>query len=52
MAPREQALTAAEVEFRRNPPLRRGDGEEMPFAGHALERVSAVVFEFESGPDH
>jgi hypothetical protein len=24
------------------------DGEKMPFARHALERVSAAVFEFES----
>jgi hypothetical protein len=24
-------------EFRRIPPLRRGDGEQMPLAGHALE---------------
>ena len=35
-------------EFRRNPPLRRGDGEEVPFAGHALELVSAAVLELES----
>ena len=35
-------------EFRRNPPLRRRDGEEMPLAGHALELVSAAVLEFES----
>ncbi len=28
--------------------LRRGDGEEMPFAGHALELVSAAVLELES----
>jgi hypothetical protein len=28
-------------------PLRRGDGEEAPFAGHAFELVSAAVFEFE-----
>ena len=35
-------------EFRRNPPLRRGDGEEMPLAGHALELVSAAVLELES----
>ena len=27
--------------------LRRRDGEEMPFAGHALEFVSAAVFELE-----
>jgi hypothetical protein len=26
----------------------RGDGEEMPFAGHALELVSAAVFKLES----
>jgi hypothetical protein len=35
-------------ERRRNYPLRRGDGEEVPFAGHALELVSAAVFELES----
>ena len=34
-------------EFRRNPPLCRGDGEEMPFAGHALELVSAALLELE-----
>ncbi len=28
-------------------PLRRGDGEEMPLAGHALELVSAAVLELE-----
>ena len=32
-------------EFRRNPPLRRRDGEGTPLAGHALEPVSAAVFE-------
>ena len=32
----------------RNPPLRRGDGEEAPLAGHALELVSAAVVELES----
>jgi hypothetical protein len=30
------------------PPLRRSDGKEAPLAGHALERVSAAVFELES----
>ena len=34
-------------EFRRNPPLCRGDGEEMPFSGHTLEPVSAAVLELE-----
>ena len=34
-------------EFRRNPPLRIGDGEEMPVAGHTLQLVSAAVFELE-----
>jgi hypothetical protein len=29
-------------------PLRRGDGEEVPFAGHALEPVGAAVVELES----
>jgi len=33
---------------RQNPPLRRGDGEEAPLAGHALELVSAAIFELES----
>jgi type I restriction enzyme M protein len=35
-------------EFRRNPPLRRSDGEETPFAGHALELVSPAFLEGES----
>ncbi len=35
-------------EFRRNPPLCRGDGEEMPLAGHALELVRAAILELES----
>jgi hypothetical protein len=35
-------------EFRRNTLLRRSDGEEAPFAGHALELMSAAVFELES----
>jgi hypothetical protein len=34
-------------EFRRNPPLRGCDGEEMPFAGYALELVSAAILELE-----
>ena len=34
-------------EFRRNPPLCRGDGGYVPLAGHALELVSAAVFELE-----
>jgi hypothetical protein len=33
--------------FRQDPPLRRGDGEEAPFAGYALELVSAAVVELE-----
>lgn len=33
-------------------PLRGSDGEESPFAGHALEPVSPAVVEFEPGPDH
>ena len=36
------------ISFRHNPLLRRGDGEEMPLAGHALELVSAAVLELES----
>ena len=28
------------------------DSEEAPFAGYALELVSAAVVELESGPDH
>jgi Domain of unknown function (DUF222) len=35
-------------EFRRNPPLRRSDDEEVPFAGHTLELVSAALLELES----
>src|SRR6516164_5628267 len=30
------------------PPLPRGDGEETPLAGHALQLVSATVYELES----
>ena len=29
-------------QFRRNPPLSRGDGEQSPFPWHALELVSAA----------
>jgi len=29
-------------------PLLSGDGEEVPFAGHAFERVRAPVFELKS----
>jgi hypothetical protein len=43
-----QALTADEMSFAEKPSLRRRDGEEVPFARHALELVSAAVFEFES----
>jgi hypothetical protein len=42
-----EALMAARL-VSRDPPLRRGDGEEAPFAGHALELVSAALLEFES----
>jgi class 3 adenylate cyclase len=35
-------------EFRRNPLLRRGDGEEAPLAGHALEFVRSALLELES----
>jgi hypothetical protein len=31
----------------RNPPLRRGDGEEPPLAGHALKFMSATIFELD-----
>ena len=41
-------LTASEMKFRRNPPLCRRDGEEMPLAGHTLQLVSAAVLELES----
>ena len=34
-------------EFRRNPSLLRRDGEEMPFAGHAVERVGPALLELE-----
>jgi hypothetical protein len=34
-------------QFRRNPPLRRSDREEMPLAGHALELVSPALLELE-----
>ena len=37
-----------QAESRRNPPLCRSDGEQMPQAGHALESVSATLLEFES----
>ena len=39
-------------QFRRNPPLRRGDGGEVPFAGHALELVSAALVKLKPRPDH
>jgi len=42
-----QAAYGRRNAFRRNPPLCRGDGEEVPLAGHALELVSAAVFKFE-----
>ena len=41
-------LTAGEMKFRRNPPLRRRDGEEMPLARHTLELVSAAVLKIQS----
>src|SRR5262249_52893726 len=41
-------LTAAELSFHRNAPLRRRDGEQVPFAGHTLEIVTAAVLELES----
>jgi hypothetical protein len=44
--PSAQALTAGEISFAA--PLRRRDGEEAPFAGHALEFVSATLLELES----
>jgi hypothetical protein len=46
--PGAQALTAGEMNFAETPPLCRGDGEEMPFAGHALELVSAALVELKS----
>jgi hypothetical protein len=33
--------------FRSNSPLRRSDREETPFAGHALEFVSAALLELQ-----
>ena len=50
----ERRLNDAHVAERNKPPpfysqtRYGGDGEEMPFAGHALELVSAAVLEFES----
>ena len=51
----ERRLNDAYVAERSKPPpfltatpLRRGDGEQMPFAGHALEFVSAAVLELQS----
>ena len=41
-------LREGAMSFAENPPLRRGDGEEMPLAGHALELVSAALFELKS----
>src|SRR6516162_7818317 len=32
--------------------LRRSDGEEAPFAGHALQLVRAAVFGLKPRPDH
>jgi Protein of unknown function (DUF2961) len=42
-----QAAQGAPNEFRRNPPLRRCDGEEAPFAGHALELMNATLLELD-----
>ena len=36
------------MSFAENPSLRRRDREEVPFAGHALELVSAALLELES----
>jgi hypothetical protein len=35
-------------QFRHNPPLRRGDGGQVPLTGHALELVSATLVELKS----
>ena len=36
-----------QAESRRNSPLRRRDGEEAPFAGHALELVKTALLKLE-----
>jgi hypothetical protein len=46
--PSAQAAYGRRNEFRRNPPLRRRDGEETPLGGHTLELVSAAILELES----
>jgi hypothetical protein len=33
-------------------PLRRRDGEEMPFTGHTLELMRAALLELQPRPDH
>jgi hypothetical protein len=48
VSPGAQAPYGKRNQFRRNPPLRRRDGEEMPLAGHDFELVSAALLEFES----
>jgi hypothetical protein len=42
---RSKSTAAMSSERGRNPPLRRGDGEQSPFAGDALELVSAALLE-------
>ena len=46
--PRAQAAYGRRNEVRRNPALRRRDGKESPFAGHALELLSAALLKLQS----
>ena len=41
-----------DAQVRRNPPLRRGDGEDSPLAGHTLELVIGSGLEFEERGVH
>ena len=50
--PSAHAATTDGTSFRRNPPLRRRDGEQVPLAGHTLELVCAALLELEPRPDH
>src|SRR5262245_1168437 len=45
-------VTTGEMTFAEAPPLWSSDGEEVPFAGHALEFVRATILELQPRPDH
>ena len=48
VTPGAQAAYGTPNELRRNSPLRRSNGEEVPFAGHTLELVSTAILKLES----